>query len=70
MHNYRIEERYSQEQMASFLDVSQPTYCNWESGRTKIDLSYLPGIALQCRLRLWDILPENFKDGIRKGGCD
>lgn len=57
---YRKKERYSQEEMAAFFNVSQATYHNWESGKCQIHLKYYPAIAQRCQIRLVDILPDEF----------
>lgn len=60
LRNYRWKERYSQEEMAQFLNVSQATYHNWESGKFQVHLKHYPVIALRCQIKLTDILPDEF----------
>jgi len=31
LRDYRYKNNYSQQQIAKFLDISQSTYCDWES---------------------------------------
>lgn len=42
---YRKEKGYSQESMAHFLDIAQPTYYKIETGRTELSLRRLYQIA-------------------------
>ncbi|MPS63974.1 MAG: hypothetical protein DI622_15650 [Chryseobacterium sp.] len=39
LRGYRYRNNYSQQQVAEFLDISQSTYCDWESDKMfpKID---------------------------------
>jgi transcriptional regulator with XRE-family HTH domain len=60
LENYRKSERYSQFDMASFLNVSQPTYNNWINKKHKVDIRYYPAIARLCGVPLPDILPPDF----------
>lgn len=62
LRKYRDNERYSQEAMAAFLNISQATYHNWESSKRQIPIGYYPRIAKVCNFPLKDILPPEFGD--------
>ena len=61
MEKYRKQERYSQLDMATFLNVSQPTYNNWINRKNKIDLKHYPEIARLCKVPLREIMPAGFE---------
>lgn len=60
MRKHRENERYSQEAMASFLNVSQATYHNWESGKSPIAFRHYPKIAQICNIPVTELLPPEF----------
>lgn len=59
---YRYKEKYSQEEMAAFFNVSQAAYYNWESGKCQIHLKHYPVTARRCQRSLSDILPDEPSD--------
>lgn len=58
---YRYKNNYSQKQVAYFLDISQSTYCDWESDTTFPNTKNLLKIARFYNIDVKELLTsENF----------
>ncbi len=55
----RNEMQYSQEYMASQLEISQPAYANLENGETKLNTDRLAKIADILKIDMIDLLEGN-----------
>lgn len=63
LEKYRVENRYSQSEMADLVGTSQPTYCRWLSGRAVVKAKFYKTIARVCGLPLREVLPPELRDG-------
>lgn len=61
MERHRKQQRFSQFEMASFLNVSQPTYNNWINRKNRVDLKHYPAISRLCQVPLREIMPAEFE---------
>ncbi len=63
----REDKRLSQQEIADFLDISQKTYSNIESDKSKISLEHLSKLSKLLEFNILELLQEqgidfNFKD--------
>lgn len=56
----RTENNHSQKQVADLLEVSQSTYCDWESGQSKPKFENLVKISKLYDLDVSDFIDSNF----------
>jgi DNA-binding XRE family transcriptional regulator len=55
--NARQSLRLAQTEVADYVDASQSTYNNWESGKHTPSMKYIPKLCQILKLEINDILP-------------
>lgn len=55
----RIAHQFTQEQVAEVLCMSQNTYSEWETGKTKLDIERLYQLADLYSVSIYEILDES-----------
>ena len=55
----RIAHKFTQEQVAEVLCMSQNTYSEWETGKTKLDIERLYQLADLYSVSIYEILDES-----------
>ncbi len=59
LREYRYKNNYSQQQVAEFLDISQSTYCDWESDKTFPKAENLSKVAKLYDIDINDLLQSD-----------
>ncbi|WP_265426796.1 helix-turn-helix domain-containing protein [Chryseobacterium sp. YIM B08800] len=57
LREYRYRNNYSQQKVAELLDISQSTYCDWESDRSFPKAENLSKVAKLYDIDINDLLP-------------
>lgn len=64
---YRHQNSYSQQKIAELLEISQSTYCDWESDRTFPKFENLAKIAKLYNIDINDLFSSENKKNINDG---
>ncbi len=66
----RFEKNYTQEYMASVLNISQKTYSNFENDITQPNINQLQQIANELDKSVFDLLPDDKINFVNNGNDD
>ena len=58
LRKFREQNRFSQQEVADLIDVSQNTYSRWESDQSTFKIEYLPKLANVFKIDPIELIPK------------